>query len=98
MTTERLTIEDFMRASQKGFHAHLVVSRYVKVGRKVPFQKNHRSCTVLRHCPSTNESDEDEYVAGHHRISPRPRRPSKTWIKVKNPKAPAATRATNGTF
>ena len=24
--------------------------------------------------------------------------PSKTWIKVKNPKAPAATRATDGTF
>jgi hypothetical protein len=26
------------------------------------------------------------------------RRPSKTWIKVKNPKAPAATRAIDGTF
>jgi len=24
--------------------------------------------------------------------------PSKTWIKVKNPKAPAATRAIDGTF
>ena len=24
--------------------------------------------------------------------------PSKTWIKVKNPKAPATTRATDGTF
>jgi bifunctional non-homologous end joining protein LigD len=24
--------------------------------------------------------------------------PSKTWIKVKNPKSPAATRATDGTF
>jgi ATP-dependent DNA ligase len=24
--------------------------------------------------------------------------PSKTWIKVKNPDAPAATRATDGTF
>jgi bifunctional non-homologous end joining protein LigD len=24
--------------------------------------------------------------------------PSKTWIKVKNPKAPAATRAIEGTF
>jgi bifunctional non-homologous end joining protein LigD len=24
--------------------------------------------------------------------------PSKTWIKVKNPKAPAATRAVDGTF
>ena len=24
--------------------------------------------------------------------------PSKVWIKVKNPKAPAATRATDGTF
>jgi ATP-dependent DNA ligase len=24
--------------------------------------------------------------------------PSKTWIKVKNPKAPAATRAMDGTF
>jgi bifunctional non-homologous end joining protein LigD len=24
--------------------------------------------------------------------------PSKNWIKVKNPKAPAATRATDGTF
>jgi uncharacterized protein (DUF58 family) len=26
------------------------------------------------------------------------RLPSKTWIKVKNPKAPAATRAIDGTF
>src|SRR5262245_2339651 len=25
-------------------------------------------------------------------------RPSRTWIKVKNPKAPAATRAADGTF
>jgi ATP-dependent DNA ligase len=24
--------------------------------------------------------------------------PSRTWIKVKNPKAPAATRAVDGTF
>jgi bifunctional non-homologous end joining protein LigD len=24
--------------------------------------------------------------------------PSKTWIKVKNPKSPAATRAVDGTF
>ncbi|MGC1859510.1 MAG: hypothetical protein WA725_22535 [Pseudolabrys sp.] len=24
--------------------------------------------------------------------------PSKTWVKVKNPKAPAATRAVEGTF
>jgi hypothetical protein len=24
--------------------------------------------------------------------------PSKTWIKIKNPKAPAATRAADGTF
>jgi len=24
--------------------------------------------------------------------------PSRTWIKVKNPKAPAATRGTDGTF
>jgi len=24
--------------------------------------------------------------------------PSKTWIKIKNPKAPAATRAIDGTF
>jgi bifunctional non-homologous end joining protein LigD len=24
--------------------------------------------------------------------------PSKTWVKVKNPKAPAATRAVDGTF
>jgi bifunctional non-homologous end joining protein LigD len=24
--------------------------------------------------------------------------PSKTWIKIKNPNAPAATRATDGTF
>ena len=27
-----------------------------------------------------------------------PYRPSRTWIKVKNPMAPAATRATDGTF
>jgi hypothetical protein len=25
-------------------------------------------------------------------------RPSKAWLKIKNPKAPAATRATDGTF
>jgi bifunctional non-homologous end joining protein LigD len=24
--------------------------------------------------------------------------PSKVWLKIKNPKAPAATRATDGTF
>jgi bifunctional non-homologous end joining protein LigD len=24
--------------------------------------------------------------------------PSKAWLKIKNPKAPAATRATDGTF
>jgi ATP-dependent DNA ligase len=24
--------------------------------------------------------------------------PSKAWLKIKNPKAPAATRAVNGTF
>jgi hypothetical protein len=39
MTIERFTIEDFMRASPKNFHAHLVVSRYSKVGRKVPLLK-----------------------------------------------------------
>jgi ATP-dependent DNA ligase len=30
--------------------------------------------------------------------APYKSRPSKAWLKIKNPKAPAATRATDGTF
>jgi len=30
--------------------------------------------------------------------APYKSRPSKVWLKIKNPKAPAATRATDGTF
>jgi hypothetical protein len=39
-------------------------------------------------------------INNFHRLDLTPYRsgPSRTWIKVKNPKAPAATRAIDGTF
>jgi bifunctional non-homologous end joining protein LigD len=39
-----------------------------------------------------------EGIVSKKLIAPYRSGPSKVWIKIKNPNAPAATRATDGTF
>src|SRR5262245_12784117 len=54
-------------------------------------------CLKLRSQTAKNEFENPEHYSLGLAINQPPagfrRRPSKTWIKVKNPKAPAATRA-----
>jgi len=71
-------------------------------------QQPLKCVTAIDHCPANAALGERlleavcklglEGVVSKRLYAPYRSGPSKTWIKVKNPKAPAATRAQDGTF